>query len=349
MSRELMNFYWNLNDFKEILNKVFNNHLYNYFLSFINKLKRDDNYKGKKYFIDNNKLRQKNKNERKKIKGNDDKRLEDYIKALNQKEEDYNNLLKNYNSLVERCTELQQIINQKNESNINQIEINKKNRKQFDLIQPEQKDKFDINDYIDDNNKIKLKQKKPEQQQNETTRQLSIHYNNKENFENYINLFRSNSLIVNVDRFGIQETPSIKKFELQITNYELSLLNINNNNKNIFSLLEICHDESMDILNNKKKKILPIEISREESFELISDKKQKSLINEICNNEQIYLIGNKIKQIIIEISKNESMNLLGNKIHKPLEIINSESINILGNKFNIQKPSEIIKNEFLNI
>ena len=38
----------------------------------------------------------------------------------------------------------------------------------------------------------------------------------------------------------------------------------------LFSLLEICHDESMDILNNKKKKILPIEISREESFELIS-------------------------------------------------------------------------------
>ena len=81
--RELMNFYWNLNDFKEILNKIFNNHLYNYFLCFINKLKRDDNYKGKEYFIDNNKLRQKNKNERKKIKGNSDKRLEDYIKALN--------------------------------------------------------------------------------------------------------------------------------------------------------------------------------------------------------------------------------------------------------------------------
>ena len=314
--RELMNFYWNLNDFKEILNKIFNNHLYNYFLSFINKLKRDDNYNSKKYFIDNNKLRQNNKNERKKIKGNDDKRLEDYIKALNQKEEDYNNLLKNYNSLVERCTELQQIINQNNESNINQIEINKNNRiflKQFDLIQPEQKDKFDIIDYIDDNNKIKLKQKKTEKQQNEITRQLSIHYNNKENFEKYFNRFRSNSLIVNVDRFIIQETPSIKKFELQITNYELSLLNINNNKKNIFCLLEICHDESMDILYNKKKTILPIEISKNESIELISDKKQKSLIKKICNNEQICLLGNKVKQIIIEISKNESMNLLGKK------------------------------------
>jgi hypothetical protein len=334
-----MNFYWNLNDFKEILNKIFNNHLYNYFLSFINKLKRDDNYKGKKYFNDNNKLKQKNKNERKIIKGNNDKRLEDYIKALSQKEEDYNNLLKNYNSLVERCTELQQIINQNNESNINQIEINKNNRiflKQFDLIQPEQKDKFDIIDYIDDNNKIKLKQKKTEKQQNEITRQLSIHYNNKENFEKYFNRFRSNSLIVNVDRFIIQETPSIKKFELQITNYELSLLNINNNKKNIFCLLEICHDESMDILYNKKKTILPIEISKNESIELINDKKQKSLINEICNNEPICLLGNKIKQIIIEISKNESMNLLGNKIQKPLEITNSESINIFGNKLNIK-------------
>ena len=41
----------------------------------------------------------------------EEKTLEEYKTALNQKEEDYDNLLKNYNALVERCTELQDLVN----------------------------------------------------------------------------------------------------------------------------------------------------------------------------------------------------------------------------------------------
>ena len=113
--RELMTFYWNLENFKKLLNKVFNNNLKkNYFLYFINRLKKYQNCENKKIAINDNTLRQKYKSNKRRIIENDDKRLEEYIKELNQKEEDYDNLLKNYNSLVERCTELQQIVNQSN-------------------------------------------------------------------------------------------------------------------------------------------------------------------------------------------------------------------------------------------
>ena len=375
--RELMNFYWNLNDFKEILRKVFNNHLNKYFLFLINKLKQKEKNEQKRFIYENRILRQKNKIEKRKTKENYDKRLEEYIKALNQKEEDYDNLLKNYNSLVERCTELQQIINQKNETNINQIEINKTKKilsKQFDIIMPEEKDTFDIIDHKDkdkDNKKL-LREKKAKQSQNKIERQLSVYYKPNEENENYLNRFKSNLSMINADSFNIKETPNINKFDLQTSNYELSLINNNNKdnkNKIISSIKEICHNESINLISDKKDKILPLEICQSEPINLISDKKKMNLITnicnnesfslmnnnsnklssikEICNNEPIFLIGNEVKPLVKEICKNESINIIGNKIKQPLEIINNESINIIGSK--IQKPLEISSNESLNI
>ena len=179
--RELMTFYWNLNNFKNILIKVVKNHLKGFFLKFINLLNKQN--------CKNNNLKQKYIFVNSKIK--EDKTLEEYKKILNQKEEDYENLLKNYNSLVERCTELQQIVNpnnniknndsgNKNKKNIiwkelnidssnnakyemkyfyeknnnDKIKVNKIIRKKFDIIKPELKDKFQIIKQNNINHKI---------------------------------------------------------------------------------------------------------------------------------------------------------------------------------------------------
>ena len=84
--RELMQFYWNLNDFKEILNKILNNHLMKYFTYLINALKNKKHLPNKKV------------NNRQKfifIKNNEkeNKEIEEYKNALNQKQDDYENFL----------------------------------------------------------------------------------------------------------------------------------------------------------------------------------------------------------------------------------------------------------------
>ena len=182
--RELMSFYWNLTDFKEILNRVLNNHVHDYLLDFINALRNYKNMKKKNIFVDNKDIVKNDYNE--------EKNIDDYLRALSQKEEDYNNLLKKYNSLVVRCTDLQQIVNQinnkeknkkenniknknvlrkkvdldsnnnSNENNIKDIQTNYRNNtlnlnyvnntyiaKKFDIIEPEQNDNFDIIQTID--------------------------------------------------------------------------------------------------------------------------------------------------------------------------------------------------------
>ena len=170
--RELMSFYWNLTDFKDKLNKVINNHIHDYLVDFINAL---SNYKimKKKNILNNSQIKFRVKKQKYlNVKEN----IDEYKRALRQKEEDYDNLLKNYNSLVERCTDLQQVVNQMNgnenkkesliknknfikkevdldrnnnpyEKKVKNIDISKK----FDIIQPEQKDNFNINQT---NNKI---------------------------------------------------------------------------------------------------------------------------------------------------------------------------------------------------
>ena len=56
---------------------------------------------------------------------------------LKQKEEDYDNLLKNYNSLVERCTELQHLVNKnKSEEKKSRWTSSYKKRENDDKINP---------------------------------------------------------------------------------------------------------------------------------------------------------------------------------------------------------------------
>ena len=98
--RILMGFYWNLAGFKNILENIFRNHKYNYFFDLIKNLSHYPNENKENNFdyvdIDNINI--------------DEKTLEEYKISLKQKEEDYDNLLRNYNSLVERCTELQDLL-----------------------------------------------------------------------------------------------------------------------------------------------------------------------------------------------------------------------------------------------
>ena len=95
--RIIMGFYWNLVDFKNILQNILRNHIYDYFFDLVKNL---SHYSPKK-------LKGKNKN----YVIKEEKSLDEYKIALKQKEEDYDNLLKNYNALVERCTELQDLVN----------------------------------------------------------------------------------------------------------------------------------------------------------------------------------------------------------------------------------------------
>ena len=95
--RIIMGFYWNLVDFKNILQNILRNHIYDYYFDFVKNL---SHYTPRKL---------KGKNKSYVIK--EEKTLDEYKTALKQKEEDYDNLLKNYNALVERCTELQDLVN----------------------------------------------------------------------------------------------------------------------------------------------------------------------------------------------------------------------------------------------
>ena len=396
--RELMTFYWNLENFKKLLNKVFNNNLKkNYFLFFINRLKKYQNHENKKIIINDNTLRQKYKSNKRRIIENDDKRLEEYIKALNQKEQDYDNLLKNYNSLVERCTELQQIVNQSNENNNNNnysIESKKnKNKndiwkelnitkngdyemilkemkdkekdnekkgenntktilKKYDIIKPEQKDKFDIiqkNRKInDDNNNEENKKLKP--QQNSINKQTTIYFESKTNktIENYYPSFKSNLYIVKVANFNIKDCSINKDRKFQIFNNELSIIN----KIKIPSLKEICHNESINIIYNENKKPFIIQIYNNESFSFINNKNNISLIREICNNESIHILSSKLdKTTIKEICNNELIFIPGKIIKKYpiLEINNNEPISILRNKEEKSSIKEICNNESISI
>ena len=76
-----MGFYWNSSDFKNILQNIFKAHIYDYFFHFIKNISHN-----KKEYNDINTK-------------NNEKSLNDYRLALKRKEEDYDSLLKKYNTV----------------------------------------------------------------------------------------------------------------------------------------------------------------------------------------------------------------------------------------------------------
>ena len=277
--RELMSFYWNLNKFRNIIYKVMKYHIHYYFICFKDSLKNNNKNVVKKNsrIIINKRYKSLYDKENSKINEKESKLVEEYKQALRQKEEDYENLLKNYNSIVERCTELQQIVNEINNKNnknviwkelnldskdinnkMNLKDINQKDNKnnnetkKFEVIKPEQKETFNIIDENDNNKGLKLKAYKD----------------------------KNKSLLINKQIELLIEKTKNNKIPYNINNFQLSLIN---NKIKKSQLIEIYHLEPLNLISNEK------------------EKSSKVQLNEVCHNEPISLINNKIKPKLFDI------------------------------------------------
>ena len=433
--RILMGFYWNLSGFKNTLDNIFKNHISVYFSYFLKNLSHyKSSIKHKRKYNNNN---------------NYEKSIDEYANELKQKEEDYDNLLKNYNSLVERCTELQHLVNKnkseekksrwtssykkrENDDKINpkllDIERNKINfnentnkddhhswkklkienhnvdleivisrkifdiendinhsnkfdtKKQFDIIEVEQKDKFNLITPKKIHKEIIIK---PEQEQNHEQEKIDDSNNlnlrarykrkKKESNFNYLDNFTSNLSITNTEQLLIEEIPKHKEIiPLKISKSEIIILN--NNEIEPIKIQKIFEIENIKKIKNDeisikgiKKEIKnekPIYVKREYKNKITNRVKKESK-NEKIKNGEFSILGikkeyknEKIKNgefSILGIKKefkNEKINngdlvILGIKKEYKNEKINNGELSILGNKKVLNNV--VIKNDVLSI
>ena len=437
--RILMGFYWNLSGFKNTLDNIFKNHISVYFSYFLKNISHyKSSIKHKRKYNNNN---------------NYEKSIDEYANELKQKEEDYDNLLKNYNSLVERCTELQHLVNKnkseekksrwtssykkrENDDKINpkllDIERNKINfnentnkdehhswkklkienhnvdleivisrkicdiendinhsnkfdtKKQFDIIEVEQKDKFNLI------TPKKLQKEiiiiKPEQEQNHEQEKIDDSNNlnlrarykrkKKESNFNYLDNFTSNLSITNTEQILIEEIPKKKEnIPFKISKSEITLLNKNElkeiepiKNQKIFeieNIKKIKNDEiSIKGIKKEIKNEKPIYVKREYKNKITNRVKKESK-NEKIKNGEFSILGikkeyknektNNVEPSISETKKefkNEKINngdlvILGIKKEYKNEKINNGELSILGNKKVLNNV--VIKNDVLSI
>ena len=433
--RILMGFYWNLSGFKNTLDNIFKNHISVYFSYFLKNLSHyKSSIKHKRKYNNNN---------------NYEKSIDEYANELKQKEEDYDNLLKNYNSLVERCTELQHLVNKnkseekksrwtssykkrENDDKINpkllDIERNKINfnenankddhhswkklkienhnvnleivisrkifdiendinhsnkfdtKKQFDIIEVEQKDKFNLITPKKLQKEIIIK---PEQEQNHEQEKIDDSNNlnlrarykrkKKESNFNYLDNFTSNLSITNTEQLLIEEIPKHKEIiPLKISKSEIIILN--NNEKEPIKIQKIFEIENIKKIKNDeisirgiKKEIKnekPIYVKREYKNKITNRVKKESK-NEKIKNGEFSILGikkeyknektNNVEPSISETKKefkNEKINngdlvILGIKKEYKNEKINNGELSILGNKKVLNNV--VIKNDVLSI
>ena len=437
--RILMGFYWNLSGFKNTLDNIFKNHISVYFSYFLKNLSHyKSSIKHKRKYNNNN---------------NYEKSIDEYANELKQKEEDYDNLLKNYNSLVERCTELQHLVNKnkseekksrwtssykkrENDDKINpkllDIERNKINfnenankddhhswkklkienhnvnleivisrkifdiendinhsnkfdtKKQFDIIEIEQKDKFNLI------TPKKLQKEiiiiKPEQEQNHEQEKIDDSNNlnlrarykrkKKESNFNYLDNFTSNLSITNTEQLLLEEIPKKKEnIPFKISKSEITLLNKNELKEiepikiqkifEIENIKKIKNDEiSIKGIKIEVKNEKPIYVKREYKNKITNSVKKESK-NEKIKNGEFSILGikkeyknektNNVEPSISETKKefkNEKINngdlvILGIKKEYKNEKINNGELSILGNKKVLNNV--VIKNDVLSI
>ena len=373
--RELMTFYWNLDNFKNITNKIINNHIYDYFIEFINninkeKLSRNDRQKNIRKKYENTKTYNK-----------DSKTLEEYKTALEQKEEDYENLLKNYNTLVERCTELQQKVNHNNIEDSEKSKNKKIIWKELDLDSNNKKmnlkDIQNNNDINNNNQKLRRIKVNRNPNLNEVQRQIALQYKyqipknevipkenknkdeikddnenvGKNKVQNYYEHFTSNLNIIYENQFILEKNEKLIESPprgpiLKISNFELSLINksIKQNIPN-----EIWKIESFDILTKQNSKFTFLEIDQREKISLIISNIKTISIKEICHNNSINLTPNKAlkEQSLNKICNNESISLINNKTPSlPKEIHHIDSIYLINKNIPL---NEIYEAESLSI
>ena len=436
--RILMGFYWNLSGFKNTLDNIFKNHISVYFSYFLKNLSHyKSSIKHKRKYNNNN---------------NYEKSIDEYANELKQKEEDYDNLLKNYNSLVERCTELQHLVNKnkseekksrwtssykkrENDDKINpkllDIERNKINfnentnkddhhswkklkienhnvdleivisrkifdiendinhsnkfdtKKQFDIIEVEQKDKFNLITPKKLQKEIIIK---PEQEQNHEQEKIDDSNNlnlrarykrkKKESNFNYLDNFTSNLSITNTEQLLLEEIPKKKEnIPFKISKSEITLLNKNElkeiepiKNQKIFEIENIkkIKNDEISIRGIKKeiKNEKPIYVKREYKNKITNRVKKESK-NEKIKNGEFSILGikkeyknektNNVEPSISETKKefkNEKINngdlvILGIKKEYKNEKINNGELSILGNKKVLNNV--VIKNDVLSI
>ena len=302
--RMLMGFYWNIDNFVNILDTIFKSHIYTYFFDFVKNLT---------YFPKKNK---------------DEKDSNDFQLALSKKEEDYNILLEKYNALIEKCNELQKNKSIKEENKI----------KKFDIIKIEQKDKFDIINLIDINKPIKLrekyKNKKKETYQsyierftfnlqkikNETLmikdNQKNTVNNNNKNKNNNNELIKDKILIIENQKnmnIRIKQKKKLQEKMTEITSELNQILPFNNNEFYIEGIIKKNKyinnkEQELEIINNKNNIIynnINLEIDNKETLEINPYTIKKSEIKkennvEILFNKYAFYTG-KAKDNIMKI------------------------------------------------
>jgi len=321
--RILMGFYWNLVEFKNILENIFRNHTHDYFLNLINNLNNSPQIENLNE-INNNILDNKK----------EEKTLNEYKIAFEQKEEDYENLLKNYNALVERCTELQDLLDKSKSDRKKNWSSSKKSDKGNSSFKEKILDieKNEIN-FIGNNNNIdeKTNLDKLKIENNNINFEIiidnkNIDTNNKDNIkdEKLINKINENKkfdiiIIEKKDKFNIinkKDNIDIIEIKQEPENKE----NLNNKNlrakykkikkdlnqnylENFNSNLRIFNAEPLIIEKNQQnKEIIPLKITK---FEI-----------PLLNNKEIKVIE-KI-DIPLEITKFE-IPLLNEKEIKVIE------------------------------
>ena len=345
-TRELMAFFWNLNILRDNLDYVFQNHLRDYFYDFLNNIK---NYqKPKKISValnnKNNRLRHKfliakeKKDKINKKNGSNNNSVNVSITQDKTNEEKYNKLLENYNSLLDQFNKLKEdksngkknsfdkldinsnnfgIIYKKSKINTIKKDQNKNINKKFDVIEPGQKEEFNI---IQKKHK-KKKSNKSQNKSNEKVSEISdekcinsINDNNKKNnitYEDYLNHFISNLYKINDNQLYIKKTLD----------------------KNIKNKIPIIEDKNSPKNNTEKNKL---EVKKPE----LVQENQKNLNTEIKGNENNKL---KIFKDCIVNEHNNNINIIQvNEQQKPKKNI---ELNIVSEeiKFDIIENNKSIK------
>jgi len=345
-TRELMAFFWNLNILRDNLDYVFQNHLRDYFYDFLNNIK--NNQKPKKISValnnKNNRLRHKfliakeKKDKINKKNGSNNNSVNVSITQDKTNEEKYNKLLENYNSLLDQFNKLKEDKNNGKKNSFDKLDINSNNfgiiykkskintikkdqnkniNKKFDVIEPGQKEEFNI---IQKKHK-KKKSNKSQNKSNEKVSEISdekcinsINDNNKKNnitYEDYLNHFISNLYKINDNQLYIKKTLD----------------------KNIKNKIPIIEDKNSPKNNTEKNKL---EVKKPE----LVQENQKNLNTEIKGNENNKL---KIFKDCIVNEHNNNINIIQvNEQHKPKKNI---ELNIVSEeiKFDIIENNKSIK------
>ena len=345
--RKLMSYYWNLSNFKDILESVIAKHVKK---QFFNKIKLKKNKKDYKEVDDYNKI----KKDFEELKRNSIKKDKDYDKLL----EKYNSIIKKFDELKKKNDENEKIISKSNikndknkdngskiiEINNNYFQINNNNKKtkKFDDIKQEKKEEFNIISNKNQNNNIKLRAQRPKKQEENHKRISLIENGTQLDWKDYIEDL-SNLEIINSEQFLIDHKEvnnqdnkykSIPAYK--IINFNLTL--VTHKKAQNAEFLKICQNKPFSLINNSIKSSIQSNIesviisNNYETSTYLSTKENKNydklnLSPENQNNLNLEIKGiekqkDSSKEYIVEQQKN-NVEIFGGEKHK---IFNKECL-----------------------